>query len=66
MGMCTVHPAMNSDGAHVYLDRAEADVPGCPLKKGQVVTWTAKQQTAGDVISLLKNYSGLRVHEGGL
>ncbi len=31
MGMCTMHPAMNSDGTHVYLGRAEADVPGCPL-----------------------------------
>ena len=69
-GDSTMHPAMNSDGTH-HVMIGEQSVR--QTKRATVSfsrrtggTWTAKQQTTGDVISLLKNYSGLRVHEGEL
>ncbi len=43
---------------------------GPMFTEGRVVTWTTKQQTTGDVSSLLKNYESRTanevVHEGGL
>ena len=65
-----MHPE-DSDGTHhVMIGEPKRETNQtchrCPFLEGQVVTWTAKQQTTGDVISLLKNYSGLRVHEGEL
>jgi hypothetical protein len=52
-----MHPAMNSDGAHVYWREPKPTGHGALCRRTGGVTWTTKQQTTGESRG---DYSGLR------